>query len=187
MGKIVHVYIDASNLWEAQKAKGRVLDFAKLTKYLEQKYEATSILVHYYTAYPAQNTRSYDVSGKHRFYTYLKKNLGFVVRKKELKRIPSDGSTHVDGIIEKGNMDVELTIDAVHNCSKFSACILFTGDSDFLALVKYIRARHKKVYIYSSRNNVSSELRTGADGYTDLLKIPEDIWGKDMFFRKQHK
>ena len=187
MNKTVHVYIDASNLWEAQKAKGKNFDFAKLTAYLEDRYKATEILAHYYTAYPAEGTRDYDTSGKHRFYTFLKKGLGFVVRKKELKRIPSESSTHQDGLVEKGNMDVELTIDAVHNCSKYDTAILFTGDSDFLGLVKFIRARNKKVYIFSSRNNISNELRTGADGYTDLLSITDDIWGNDINFKNQKK
>lgn len=187
MERVVHVYIDASNLWEAQKAKGKNFDFKKLTNYLKTRYKATEILMHYYTAYPAKGTRDYDTSGKHRFYTFLKKGLGFVVRKKELKRIPSESSTHADGLIEKGNMDVELTIDAVHNCNKFSTAIFFTGDSDFLGLVKYLRARNKKVYIFSSRNNISSELLTGADGYTDLLNITDDIWGNDISYRSQKK
>lgn len=183
---IVHAYVDAANLWEAQKAKGRHFDLEKLTNYLKTRYKADDILVHYYTAYPAAGTRDYDTTGKHRFYTYLKKGLGFVVRKKELKRIVSSDSTHADGFIEKGNMDVELTIDAVNNVSKFSTAILFTGDSDFLGLVRFLRARSKKVYIFSSRNNISSELRTGADGYTDLLNITEDIWRDNITYRGQN-
>ena len=102
-----------------------------------------------------------------------------------MKRIYSSESTHEDGMVEKGNMDVELTIDAVHNCPKYDTVILFTGDSDFLGLVKFIRARGKKVYIFSSRNNISNELRTGADGYIDLLNITEDIWGSDINFINQ--
>jgi len=185
MSRVVYVFIDASNLWEAQKAKGKLLDFEKLTEYLKSRYKAMEIKVHYYTAYPAAGTRSYDTSSKHGFYTYLKKGLGFVVRKKELKRIPSAESTHADGLIEKGNMDVEMTIDAVHTCNKYTTAILFTGDSDFLGLVRYLRARTKKVYIFSSQNNISSELRTGADGYTDILNITEDIWGNNVNYRNQ--
>lgn len=185
MDKVVYVFIDAANLWEAQKAKGKFLDFSKLIGYLSARYQATEVKVFYYTAYPAAGTRTYNTDNKHRFYTYLKKGLGFIVRKKELKRIPSDQSTHSDGMVEKGNMDVELTIDAVHHCNKYHAAILFTGDSDFLGLVKYIRARGKKAYIFSSRNDISSELRTGGNGYTDILHISEDIWGQDMAFRSQ--
>ena len=38
----------------------------------------------------------------------------------------------------------------------------------------------KKVFIFSSKNNVSQELRTGGDGYFDVLNIEEDVWGRDL-------
>jgi hypothetical protein len=105
MKNVVYVFIDASNLWQAQKVKGKFFDLAKLKKYLEMKYKSSELKIFYYTAYPKEGTRSYSTEGKHKFYTYLKKGLGFVVRKKELKQIKiitSDG----ESIEEKGNMDV---------------------------------------------------------------------------------
>ena len=109
--------------------------------------------------------------------------------KKELKRI-SVTNEGGEAIEEKGNMDVEITIDALHHLGKYDAAVFFTGDSDFLALVTYLRNHGKRVFIYSSKNNVSQELRTGADGYTDILNI-EDIWGKELKHRteleKEHK
>src|SRR3989344_7367340 len=86
--KIVYVFIDASNLWEAQKVKGRFFDFEKLKFFLKNFYKAIEIKFFYYTAYPANGTRDYNLDGRHKFFTYLKKGLGFTVRKKELKRIP---------------------------------------------------------------------------------------------------
>ena len=44
----------------------------------------------------------------------------------------------------------------------------------------YIRNKNKKVHIFSSKNNISQELRTGADGYSDVLLIEEDIWGRGL-------
>ena len=76
-------------------------------------------------------------------------------------------------------MDVEMTIDTLHNLDKYHTAVFFTGDSDFLALVVYLKNHNKKVYIFSSRNNISQELRTGADGYTDILSINE-MWGRDL-------
>ena len=66
---------------------------------------------------------------------------------------------------------------------KYDTVVLFTGDSDFLALVTYFRRNGKKVYIFSSKNNVSEELKTGGDGYFDVLKIKEDIWGRELKHR----
>ncbi len=175
----VYVFIDASNLWQAQKARGKMFDYEKLRAFLVREFSATELKVFYYTAYPAKGTRDYDLDGKHRFYTYLKKGLGFTVVKKELKRIPVQGAQG-DLIKEKGNMDVEITIDVVHNVSVYDTAVFFTGDSDFLALITYVRSRGKKACVFSSRNNVSQELRTGSDGYYDVLLIEGDIWGRDL-------
>jgi uncharacterized LabA/DUF88 family protein len=177
--KRIYVFIDASNLWQAQKAKGRFLDYQKMSAYVKAKYGGSSIKVFYYTAYPANGTRNYDLASKHRFFIYLKKGLGFEVKKKELKRI-SITDEFGESIKEKGNMDVEMTIDAIHCSEKYDIAVLFTGDSDFLALVNYLRNKNKKVYIHSSENNVSQELRTGSDGYSDILKEKEDIWGREL-------
>ncbi len=180
--KIVYVFIDASNLWQAQKVKGRLFDFEKLKFYLKKNFNALEFQVFYYTAYPKEGTRENSQDGKHKFFTYLKKGLGFIVRKKELKRIV-EHNEQGDIIQEKGNMDVEMTIDAIHFCKKYDIAVLFTGDSDFLALVNYIRNGSKKVFIFSSKNNVSQELRTGGDGYFDVLDIKEDIWGRELKHR----
>src|SRR3989344_4950411 len=84
---VVYVFIDASNLWEAFKAKGKFLAFDKAIKYIKEKFNADTVKAFYYTAYPADGTRAYNLDGKHKFFTYLKKGLGFTVIKKELKRI----------------------------------------------------------------------------------------------------
>lgn len=184
MANTVHVFIDASNLWAAQKAKGKFLDYEKLTKYIKKKFDATAIKVFYYTAYPADGTRGYSLDAKHKFFTLLKKGLGFEVRKKELKRI-SIVDEHGESVQEKGNMDVEMTIDVIHYSPKYNIAILFTGDSDFLALVTYLRRGGKRVFVFSSKNNVSQELRTGSDGYYDVHNLEEDIWGRELKYRAE--
>ena len=167
---IVYVFIDASNVWNVVKSKRKFIEYSRLKNYFKEKFNASEVKIFYYDAFPREGTRDYDLDGKHRFYTYLKKGLGFIVRKKELKRIPvitKDG----ESIIEKGNMDVEMTIDALHYIAKYNIAVLFSGDSDFLALVSYLRNRGKKVFIFSSQNSISEELRTAGDGYSDLRNI----------------
>jgi len=178
----VYIFIDASNLWQAQKAKGHFFDYQKLTNFIQKTHNASAVKVFYYTAYPAEGTRSYALDGKHKFFTFLRKGLGFVVRKKELKQI-AVATEAGEAIEEKGNMDVEMTIDAIHHMHQYDCAIFFSGDSDFLALVSYLRRDGKRICIYSSRNNISEELRTGADGYTDVLQIQEDIWGRELVRR----
>jgi uncharacterized LabA/DUF88 family protein len=180
--KTVYVFIDTSNLWQAQKVKGRMFNYEKLKIFLKKKFQAEFLKIFYYTAYPAEGTRDYSLDGKHKFFTYLKKGLGFDVIKKELKRIniPNEFGVVVE---EKGNMDVEITIDAVHHMEKYHTAVFFTGDSDFLALVTYLKNHKKDVFIFSSKNNISQELRTGSNGYFDVLELEEDVWGKNLTHR----
>src|SRR3989344_8368468 len=126
-----YVFVDASNVWSIVKSARKFIEYKNLKSYFEKKFNSNRVEVFYYDAYPKEGTREYDLGAKHRFFTYLKKGLGFVVRKKELKRISvvdKDGEL----IVEKGNMDVEITIDAMHNKNKYDIAILFTGDCDFL-------------------------------------------------------
>jgi len=181
--EIVYVFIDASNVWNAVKSAKRFIEYEKLKIYFINNFNASAVEIFYYDAYPKDGTRDYDLNGKHKFYTYLKKGLGFTVRKKELKRISVIGENG-ESVIEKGNMDVEITIDAMHNISKYDAAVLFSGDADFLALVNYLKNRGKKVYIFSSKDNISHELKTGGSGYFDLKDINE-IWGKDLKYRER--
>ncbi|MEI6650710.1 MAG: NYN domain-containing protein [Candidatus Moraniibacteriota bacterium] len=184
-GKRVSVFIDASNLWQVQKAKGKMFDYEKLKRFLYSMFATKEVRVFYYAAYPADGTRGYGTDGKHKFFTFLKKGLGFVVRKKPLKRIVIHSDLG-DSIQEKGNMDVEMTIDAVYHSTKYDTAVFFTRDSDFLALITHLRGEGKKVYIFSSKNNVSQELRTGGDGYFDVLGIQGDIWGREILNRKKN-
>ena len=183
MNNVIYTFIDASNIWEAQKIKGHFFNYEKLQQFLKNKFNASEIKVFYYTAFPGEGTRNYSLDDKHKFYTFLKKGLNFIVRKKELKRIHV--ATDVGQVIEeKGNMDVEITIDAMYHFAKYNTAIFFSGDSDFLALVAHLRNGGKKVYIFSSENNISKELRTGADGYFDILSdVEENVWGRELKYR----
>ena len=177
----IYAFIDASNVWSAVKSMKKFVEYKNLKSYFREKFSAEKVEIFYYDAYPKSGTRDYDLGGKHRFYIYLKKGLGFTVRKKELKRIPvvTEGG---ESVIEKGNMDVEITIDALHNIDKYTAAVLFSGDADFLALVTYLKNRGKKVHIFSSQGNISHELKTGGNGYSDIKNIQE-LWGKDLKHR----
>jgi len=42
---VIYVFIDASNLWEAQKAKGKFFDYEKLKNFIKEKFNGSSIEV----------------------------------------------------------------------------------------------------------------------------------------------
>lgn len=182
----LYVFIDSSNLWAAQKSKQRLLDYNKVLNYIKSNFQPNTLKIFYYAAYPEEGTRSYSMKNKHKFFTFLKKGLGFEVRKKPLKRIKIINDDLGEGMKEKGDMDVEITVDAMYHIDKYDTAIFFSGDSDFLPLVNHLKNNNKKIYILSSRNNISEELRTSGHGYCDILDI-EDIWGSDLKSRKNKK
>jgi len=180
-------YLNAYNFLKSQNKTTQIKD-AESGKMIEASAILEYIfIISYFSSCLSQSgkdgTREYSGDGKHKFFTYLKKGLGFTVRKKELKRISVVGENG-ESIIEKGNMDVEITVDALDNIKKYDTAILFSGDADFLALVNYIKNSGKKVYIFSSKNNISHELKTGGDGYFDLRDI-KGLWGKDLKYREK--
>ena len=181
----VYVFIDVANIWQAQKAQGKIFDYQALQEALKKEYNTQDLQIFYYEAYPADGTRKYSLDKKHKFFTFLKKKLRFIVRKKELKRI-AICENGINKIIEKGNMDVELTLDVVHYLNNYDIALFFTGDADFLALVKYLQKNQKQVHVYSTKNNVSHELRTKSNSYTDILDMPKCIWKGDLVHRNSH-
>ena len=100
--KIVYVFIDASNIWAAQKSNGKLLDYKKIQKKLKEIFNPKKLEIFYYSAYPANGTRNYDLDGRHKFFTFLKKGLNFKVIKKQLKRIKIENEIGEEKIKEKG-------------------------------------------------------------------------------------
>ena len=159
----IAIFIDAGNLWGVYKAMGKLLNLSKLENFFANKFKGKVYKIFYYVAYPLEGTRPQEKIKKfHNFLTYLKKGLKFEVVKKPLKTInirDSEGNLIHDQItgkpqtIEKGNLDVELTIDAIINSRDYDVAIFVTGDSDFLPLVSFLRnlsKNRKVVYIFST-------------------------------------
>lgn len=157
------VFIDASNIYHSQKKLGWKIDFKKLKEYLEKNADLRGI--YFYTAYDP------DYVKQHKFIDFLE-IIGYVVRKKKVKFIKD--CDLVEGGFCKGNLDVELTIDAVHNRDKFESFVLFSGDSDFEALVKYMKAHQKRCIVVSTKGHVSIELINQAK-FIDLKKLKSEV------------
>ena len=99
--------------------------------------------------------------------------VGFAVRKKILKSIydRNTGDTTL-----KGNLDIDLTIDALTESDQYDTAILVTGDSDFVPLVEALRARGKRVMIAATQQNVAVELRQAVGlNYIDLRDLRDKV------------
>ena len=155
------VFIDATNIYFSQRELNWQVDFVRLMQYLKNETELWK--VYFYTAYDPTYTK------QKKFIDFLE-IAGYIVRTKNVKFIKDKQG----GGFHKGNLDVELTIDVVHNRDKFDSFLLFSGDSDFEALIKYLRNFHKRCLVFSIKDHVSIELLRQAK-FIDIKKLERFI------------
>jgi len=79
---------------------------------------------------------------------------------------------------EKGDCDVDLTVEAIRKRKTYDALFLISGDGDFVALVNYLKICGKKVVVVSTRDLVANILIEAASEYIDLQKLKERIFLK---------
>ncbi len=139
------IFIDAANMFYSEKTLGWRIDFQRLANYLRQLASVTGL--YYYTGV----TEEY---AKQR--TFLKKleSFGYTVVTKEVKLIKLPDSSFTT----KGNLDVELALDAYMRRDTFSTFVLLSGDSDFAYLLDVLRQEGKHVVVVSTRGHISKEL-----------------------------
>lgn len=152
------VFIDAANVIYSQRTLKWQIDFKKLMDYFKKNYQLDNIF--FYFAYIKNDKKQQGFFGK-------LKQWGYRIRTKEVKLIKQADGT----VLKKGNLDVELTIDAVKDLRYYSTAILMSGDSDFHALVKYLQSKNKKVVVISSKGHVSFELLKAADKYINFNSL----------------
>lgn len=158
------VFIDAANIYFAQKTIGWRIDFKKLLEYFKKNTNLTRIA--FYSAINPENER------ERKFHDFLE-IIGYAVRHKEIKFI-KDETDEAHGGHHKGNIDVDLTIDAVHFRDDFDSFVLLSGDSDFESLIKYLKMFHKRCVVMSTKDHVSIELIRQAK-FLDFKKIRKEI------------
>jgi uncharacterized LabA/DUF88 family protein len=88
----------------------------------------------------------------------------------------------------KGNMDIELAIDALELSPYIDHMVLFSGDGDFRSLVEAMQRRGVRVSVVSTVTTqppmVADELRRQADEFLDLTQLASRI-GRDPSDRPQ--
>lgn len=151
--------IDAANLNIGLRRYGKAADVKKLKQHVVK--QALSAAFYYYAP-------SFSGDSRHQKFLSFLKYQGFVLRTKPVKVIRTEDGNH-----RKANFDVEIAIDVVDKHHKFDTLMLFSGDSDFVALINYLHKKGKKAVVLSTRRNVATELLKSADEFIDLLKMKE--------------
>lgn len=158
------VFIDASNIYFSQKTMGWRVDFKKLLKYF--KLNTDLFKISFYAAINPENLK------ERRFHDFLE-IIGYSVKHKKIKFI-KDQNDNLHGGHHKGNIDVDLTIDAVHFRDDYETFILLSGDGDFESLIKYLKFYKKRCIVISAKKHIAIELIKQAK-FIDFKKIRKDV------------
>jgi uncharacterized LabA/DUF88 family protein len=159
------VFIDGANLFFTQRHLGWQIDFSRLMAFFMSGY--ASVQANYYV--PA----SEPVSEENAAFTRVLTAHGYRITSKPVKKIVNK-ETGV--MVMKGNLDVELVVDALSAADQYDTFILFSGDSDFLPLLRALKEKGKEVLVYSTQGLSARELLAEPGiAYHDLALLKERI------------
>ena len=173
----IALFIDGANLYATTKALGFDIDYKRLLK----EFQTRGYLVRafYYTAL----VEDQEYSSIRPLVDWLDYNGYRVVTKPTKEFTDSSGRRRV-----KGNMDIELAIDALELAPHIDHMVLFSGDGDFRSLVEAMQRRGVRVSVVSTVTSqppmVADELRRQADEFIDLAHLIQKI-GRDPSERPQ--
>lgn len=164
----IALFIDGANLHATAKSLGFDIDFGSLLNYFRGQGRLIRAL--YYTAI----SEDQEYSSIRPLIDWLDYN-GFSMITKPTKEYRDAGGNRK----VKGNMDIELAVDAMRLAPNLDHIILFTGDGDFRALVGALQEMGKRVSVVSTLETkpamVADELRRQADVFVDLADLEKFI------------
>jgi len=170
LGKIA-VLIDGANLYATSKTLGFDIDYKRLLKEFQSR--GTLLRAIYYTAI----IEDQEYSSIRPLIDWLDYNGYAVVTKATKEYIDASGRRKV-----RGNMDIELAVDALELADHVDQIVLFSGDGDFRCLVEALQRRGVRVTVVSTISSqppmISDDLRRQADVFTDLMELKSKV-GRD--------
>mgnify|MGYP003624372483 FL=1 len=162
------LFIDGSNLYAAAKSLGFDIDY----KLLRQEFVRRGRLLraNYYTALLEND----EYSPIRPLVDWLNYNGFTMVTKPAKEYTDSMGRRKV-----KGNMDIELAVDAMELAPRVDHIVIFSGDGDFRPLVEYLQRQGVRVSVVSTIRSqppmISDDLRRQADNFIELDDLREVI------------
>src|SRR5690348_8255791 len=167
----IALFIDGANLYATAKTLGFDIDYKRLLK--EFQGRGTLVRAFYYTAI----IEDQEYSSIRPLIDWLDYNGYTVVTKATKEFIDASGRRKV-----KGNMDIELAVDAMELAEHIDQMVLFSGDGDFRSLVEAVQRKGVRVTVISTISTqppmIADELRRQADVFTDIVTLQSKI-GRD--------
>ena len=164
------LFIDGANLYAATKALGFDIDYKLLRS--EFMRRGKMVRAFYYTAI----IENEEYSPIRPLVDWLDYN-GFTLVTKPAKEFTdSSGRRKI-----KGNMDIELAVDAMEMADHVEHIVLFSGDGDFRPLVEALQKKGVRVSVVSTIRSsppmIADDLRRQADNFIELEEL-KDVIGR---------
>ena len=167
-GEKIALFIDGANLYATAKSIGFDIDYKRLLR----EFQSRGYLMRafYYTAV----IEDQEYSSIRPLIDWLDYNGYKVVTKPAKEFTDSAGRRKV-----KGNMDIELTVDALQLADTVDHYVIFSGDGDFRTLVEALQRKGRKVSVVSTMASqppmISDDLRRQADHFIDLASLKGEV------------
>jgi uncharacterized LabA/DUF88 family protein len=167
----IAIFIDGANLYATAKSLGFDIDYRKLLKEFQQR--GSLVRAFYYTAL----VEDQEYSSIRPLVDWLDYNGFTVVTKPAREFTDATGRRKI-----KGNMDIELAVDAMELAPHLDQLVLFSGDGDFRSVVGAVQRKGVRVSVVSTVTTqppmVADDLRRQADEFIDLASLQPKI-GRD--------
>ena len=164
------LFIDGANLYATSKALGFDIDYRKMLKYFQNQERGYLLRAHYYTAL----VEDQEFSSIRPLVDWLDYNGFRVVTKPAKEFTDAMGRRKI-----KGNMDMELAIDAMSLVDVVDHFVIFSGDGDFRVLIEALQRKGRKVTVVSTITSqppmVSDDVRRQCDHFVDLITMKDAI------------
>ena len=168
MGERTALFIDGANLYAAARALGFDIDYKKMLDVFRKRGRLIRAL--YYTALAEDQ----EYSSIRPLVDWLDYNGYTMVTKPTKEFTDSTGRRKI-----KGNMDIELAVDAMELAEHLDHLIIFSGDGDFRSLVESLQYKGRRVTVVSTLATqppmIADELRRQADRFIDLADLENEI------------
>jgi len=175
----IALFIDGANLYATAKSLGFDIDYKRLLREFQSR--GNLLRAFYYTAV----IEDQEYSSIRPLIDWLDYNGYTMVTKPTKEFIDATGRRKI-----KGNMDIELAVDAMELADHLDHIVLFSGDGDFRSLVEALQHKGKRVSVVSTLTTnppmVADELRRQADQFIDLAYLQDEI-GRDPANRAQRE
>jgi len=162
------LFIDGANLYASSRTLGFDIDYKKMLTYFQNA--GYLLRAYYYTAL----VEDQEYSSIRPLIDWLDYNGYSVVTKPTKEFTDANGRRRF-----KGNMDMEIAMDALELSAKVDHILLCSGNGDFRALVEALQRRGCKVTVISTTSTqppmIADDLRRQADQFLELKSLQSKI------------